>query len=465
VKISRKQLIISISALLILVCIASLVVFIVPLLGKSGQTDETTTIETRGSNPTLTPSPTPTPQPAGTPRLDRLEMVTDQAFGDGNNYVPNGWGVHKTRIVRTSTGDIFTVYISEGSHDNRTWHLMHRPPNGSWEEIKNGNAGAEPINIVLGPHDEIHLFTWPGTNAILDHLESTDLGKTWTSQTLPGKWIVDQGYGGAAINSQGDIIVFQTGADKPGAFLWSYYTPETNQWKFNSVQIDYRCTYAFFFPGNNNDLTITCMRDLLRDEIGYPPASGDFQYVFDESEYFYIKDINNPQPTQLVVKKVPPQSGQDYNLTYSSDAYMDTQGRTHILYNNLYSGPHHVIIQNGQVIKDVAIHQINQKYGNKMRITQDAAGRFYILWIDDNGSLYVLPGAADDTDGTNMEPVVKLNISKYPGCIDDDFCQIPTFTIPRSGNPRSNYIDGTYGNFNKVIYFRINLRGTNEGRS
>lgn len=464
-KISRKQLIIILSALLVIVCVF-LLVMVLGSLKNSSNHDQTTTVETVPAKPIPTPSPTPVPLPPGKPRLDRVEMVTDQAFGDGNTYVPNGWGVQKLRIIRMTTGDIFTVYISEGSGLNdRTWHLMHRPPAGGWTEIKSGDAGAEPVNIVRGLNDEIHLFTWPGAQGKLDHFESTDMGKTWTSTMLPGKWIVDQGYGGAAINDKGDLIVFQTGADKPGQFFWTYYTPQTNQWQFNQIQIDYRCTYAFFFPGNNNDLTITCMRDVKRAEIGYPPAGGDFDYVFDESEYFYIPNLSSPQATQLVVKKVPPQSDQDYDLTYASDSYMDTTGRTHILYNNLYDGPHEAIIQNGSVVKDVQLSMINQTSGNKVRMTQDAAGRFYLIWIDDHGRLYVAPGAASDTDGTQFETTVKLNISQDSGCTNDDFCMIPTFTVPRGGNPRLNYIDGVYGNFTKMYYFRVNLRGTNEGQT
>jgi hypothetical protein len=50
-----------------------------------------------------------------------------------------------------------------------------------------------------------------------------------------------------------------------------------------------------------------------------------------------------------------------------------------------------------------------------------------------------------------------LDISKYPGCTDDDFCLAPTFAAPRSGNALSDTLDGVYGNFTKQMYIRIQL--------
>src|SRR5690348_8498176 len=98
------------------------------------------------STTTFTPPSQPNAGPSqpGKPTLERLEQVTDQAFGTNNNYVPNSWGVHKSRIIRTSNGDIFIVYTSEGTDENnREWHLVRRDPNGGWAEVNHGNAGVE----------------------------------------------------------------------------------------------------------------------------------------------------------------------------------------------------------------------------------------------------------------------------------------------------------------------------------
>ncbi|MBA2392945.1 MAG: hypothetical protein H0V70_09405 [Ktedonobacteraceae bacterium] len=404
----------------------------------------------------------------GHPKLERLEQVTDQAFGQEDNYVPNSWGVHKNRIVRTSSGDIFTTYTSEGDgKGNRQWHLMHRSTSGNWDEVKSGNAGTEPINILRGPHDEIHVFAWPGDNGILNHFVSTNQGRSFKEDNIPGKWISqDQGYAGSGTNAKGNIVIFQTGNDKPGVFVWSYYNPDTQKWQFHTTTIDYRYTYAFFLPGDNNDLTITAMRDVHRQELNYPTApDGQFDYIFNAIKYFYIKDVTqqDSQLIQKVITDVQPKSDTDHDITYIVDTYIDTSGHVHILYDNQYDGGHHAILANGQVIKDV---RQNIDYAVKMRITQDSKGHFYIISTSQDGkALNVYPGIADDTDGTQLEPPTKLDISQFPGCEDYDFCHLPTFTVPRNGHALSDTIDGTYGNHSNEIYFRINLRGTGTAES
>jgi hypothetical protein len=410
----------------------------------------------------------PQPSSPGQPKLEKLEQVTDQAFGQEDNYVPNSWGSYKNRFIRTSGGDLFTVYISEGSDSSdRQWHLMHKAPNGSWQEIKSGDAGAEPINILRGPNDEIHLFAWPGDHGILQHFISTDIGKTFKEENIPGNWIKDdQGYSGGGINAKGDIVIFQTGNDKPGVFVWSYYNPDSQQWKFHTTTIDYRYTYAFFFPGDNNDLTFTAMRDVHRQLLNYPVSpDGQFDYIFNAIKYFYIKDVtqDNPQVLQKVVAQAAPQSDTDHDITYLVDTYIDTFGRVHILYYNLYDGAHHVIISQGNLIKD---ERQDIDYPDKMRITQDSKGHFYIISTSQDGNtLNVYPGTASDTDGTQLEAPVKLDISQFPSCSDYDFCHLPSFTVPRSGNPLSDIIEGTYGNHEKEIYFRINLRSNSSSSS
>jgi hypothetical protein len=420
---------------------------------------------------TSEPEPTVSPVPiVGVPTLTRLELVTSNAYGVDGDYVPNSWGVQKNRLIRTSNGDIFMVYISAGSGaNNRAWHLMRRDQQGVWQEVDTGNAGEEEVNILLGPHDQINLFVWPGAQGILDHIVSTDYGATFRTEQVPGQWIVDQGYSGSTIDPAGNMIIFQTGADIPGTFLWSYYSVQTQQWTFHTTSFDYRYTYAFFFlgtqhPGSTDDLTITAMRDVLRQELGYPEApSGDFDYIFNAIEYFHFADLSQATFQQLQVTQVQPQSNADADITYMLDSYVDSYGRTHIIYNDLYDRTHHVIIENGKVIENVLM---NVSSPLKVRITQDAAGHFYVITMSADGkALNIYPGTASDTDGTQLAAPVQLDISRLPGCNDYDFCHEPTFTIPRAGNANSNIVDGVYGNYNQEIYFQINLHGQSTSSS
>ena len=420
---------------------------------------ENGTHDTAGPNTAL-------PSQPGVPTLEDLDMVTNQAFGQNNVYVPNGWGVHKNRIIRTASGDLFTVYIQPGSKDtDREWHLMHKAPGGGWTDIQSGNAGTEEINIIRGANDSIHLFAWPGTANKLQHFVSTNLGQTFSNEFIPGNWamhtgVPEQGYSGSGTDSAGDIIFFQTGIDKPGYFNWTYYSPRTGTWNSQTSTIDIRYTYAFFFPGPNNDVSIVAMRDAHRAELGYNTSSG-FDYIFNALGYFYIPNVNHPSIQKTNIVQVEPQNDSDYTVTYLTDTYIDTQGRVHVLYANQYDGAHEAILIGGRVIKDVRL-DISQ--AKKMRMTQDSLGHYYIISMDASGNfINVYPGTAGDNDGTQLMAPTRLNIARFPGCSDDDFCNEPTFTVPRNGNAISDHIDGVYGNFTQVIHFRINLRSNGGG--
>src|SRR5712692_7534840 len=317
------------------------------------------------------------------PYLERLELVTDQALDEN---VPNGWGYHKSRIVRTLSGDIFVVYNTAGKGiSSREWRLVRRSPTGEWTQINQGNAGVEPINILRGPQDELNLFTWPDAGGTLQYIHSTDDGRTFTTSTIPGSWKAEQGYSGSGINAEGNMAVFQTDGDHPGHFLWAYYTPNDQQWHFHNNQLDYRYTYAYFMPGENNDLTITGMRDVEWSELGYQSVPESFGYVFNAIKYFYISNVFNPTLTGLLIKEEPPgvsgcsRSNCTSELTYLVDSYVDTEGCTHILYDDAYSGGHHAIVQNGVLIKDVPLRVANSF---KSRIIQDTTGRFYIIDVN-----------------------------------------------------------------------------------
>ncbi|GLV53773.1 hypothetical protein KDH_06240 [Dictyobacter sp. S3.2.2.5] len=458
-KISHKSAIILIASVLSLVAIVVLAMYLLGIKPSS---------ETASSHPFVTPRASA----PGKPELIKLEQVTDQAFGDEDTYVPNSWGAHKDRIIRTSKGDLFTTYTSQGDDQtDRVWHLMHKAPNKGWQEIQSGNAGTEPINIVLGKEDSIHLFAWPQTQGKLQHIYSTDNGATFKKEWIAGKWQTggEQGYSSVGVNDRGDIVIDQTGPDKPGIFNWAYFNADTNKWTFHSNTLDFRYTYAFLFPGYNNDLSFIATRDVQRHYLNLPQPSdmSSTPWIFNEVKYFHIDDVTASQPklTQVLIKEVKPQdpnNAEDHDLVYVTDSYVDTAGRMHILYLNEYDGLHQAIVEGGKIVKDVAMPNVD--FGQKVRITQDTQGHFYLISMGAQGAtLNVYPGSADDTDGTQLAPVVKFDISHFPGCEDYDFCHSPTFTVPRNGHQLSDTIDGVYGNHNHEYYFRIDLRGNSTG--
>lgn len=387
------------------------------------------------------------------PRIDRLETVATNVKGDGNTYVPYAWGYHKTRIVRLSTDDVYIPYITS---DNK-WHLMHRPPSGGWTEVDSGDAGAEPVNIVRGPQDDVHVFGWPGKQGTLNDVYTADNGKTFQTKTIPGFEQGTQGYAGAGANSKGDFVVLNTENDTPYEFWWSYYSAQTKQW--SSVHTDtpqYGYSYAFVFPGENNDLIFSAMRDVHWSTLGYQ-ASGDFDYVLNEIRNFTYSDVTNPQMQTFQVKEEIPHGGSPNEMTYEEDAYIDMKGIMHIIYEDANTGGmREALVSNGGVTKDVSIPS-SDIYKN--RIIQDTTGKFYLITMS-NASLIVTPAAAGDTDGTQFGSPVTLSLGNQPGCDDWDFCLNPTLTVPRSGNPVSDVVDGVYSNMGKLYYFRLLLRDT-----
>jgi hypothetical protein len=403
----------------------------------------------------ITPvKPTPPVKPI-TPVKLTLERVEVAANNVSDGGATDYWGQHKSRIIRTSTDDIFFTYKTSATD----FAVMHRGPGTRrWTQVYTGTAGYEPVNILEGANDSINVFFWPNDGTTLKWAHSADNGKTFQTDTIPGAFPGGQGYSGAGANSQGVMTVFKTGDYQPGEFAWAVYNPSTNQWQFAVTLIDYRYTYAFFLPGENGDLSITAILDVPQTTIAGCGSDRNV-YIYTELKYYHIPDIFNPtQPTETVLKKEachnPPIDSNTVDIiVYGTDSYLDTQGRIHVLYvdtNN--GGAHHAIIQNGQVIKDVPV-KVPDPYRD--RIIQDTSGRFYLLGMHKGSSMLSIQSGTDsDTDGTHLAPPVSIDLgSKYP------MTGWGTFRIasPRTGTALANYLDGHYQSGNSIIYFRVKL--------
>jgi hypothetical protein len=390
-----------------------------------------------------------------TPTLVSNEVVASDAFGDGSTYIPNGWGYQKTRIIRNSTGDIFVTY----SNSKTQYAVMHRAPSGGWTQVNTGDQGSEPVNILRGPNDEIHVFPFPGETTLND-VASKDEGKTFTTTAIAGQWENSQGYWGAGTNAAGDMVIMQTENDQPYNFWWATLNPSTSQWTFHTATPPSGYSYVFVLPGAS-DISVVGMRDVHWSTLGLP-AGGTFDYVFNELHLFHIASFADSTMTDYSLKEEQPGSNAPNEILYTLDSYLDTQNRLHILYWDANDQSDHVaLVQNNALTKDVAIKLASPW---KARMIQDTTGRFYILSID-NSTLDVYPGSAADTDGTQYDAAVALNLTNA-GCNDDwDFCLPITLANPRSGVPLANYVDGIYGKGTDVYYFRVQLTNSSSSSS
>jgi|GEM_PF-2980707 len=405
------------------------------------------------------------PHASSAPYFEIMELVSANADGDNTNGGA-GWGPMANRIVRMSNGDLYTTYNSPNGDDvtTRIWYLARRDAvTGTWQTVANGGPVRESAQVLRGPKDSLHVVAAPG--GLPADSYSTD-GVHFAAAAIPGSWETSAyDYLATAISPDGDTYVFTSnGSEQPGLQQSSYYSVHDGQWYPFTNQIDYRYTYIFAFPQNSGKLAFVATRDVQWQTLGYsqPPSSGD-SYVFNAFKYFYTANITSAPVKGLLLKEEPPASPGQYVIASISDAYMDDQGRLHIIYS--FGGPdtvdewgaeftgRHMIVQDGKVIKDVALPG-NFPDPFLARITQDTQGNYYIFSIY-GGNAYMLQ--EDNVDGTSEVPVTVIPMPNY-ACNGDGAGSF--IATPRSGTPIADYVDGVCdaGSGSKQwVYFRLRL--------
>ncbi len=415
------------------------------------------------------PPPTPTvlldPLPASTPlfghiavpAVERLEIVTASAVtGDGGN----AWGPHKTRLVRTSAGRLFTAYMTAGSGSfARQWNLAERNGTG-WQTVATGTAGKDPVNLLVGSDDRLHIVGWPGGLPKL--WSSTDSGAgllKLVSESVPGSWVkTDWPYAAATISPADDLYVLQSLGQQPGELRWARFSASTNNWSFHRTLLDHGYRYAYLFGEAAGQLSLVAGRDVTWATLSYMQP-GTFNYVFNAIKYWRTPDAAVQSLTELLVDEEAPNATFRFVESFQRDAYLDTYGRTHVLYTVV--GPstagveqtRHAIIKAGAVIKDVAAPS---GLGTRARIIQDTVGRFYLMsgWDNNGGEIRIYP--ADSVDGTQLGQLVTLNVSPYqvrfPGLM---------LAAPRTGTALADYVDAMFPagtSADQWVYVRVRLR-------
>ncbi|MBA4387322.1 MAG: hypothetical protein C0404_05030 [Verrucomicrobia bacterium] len=409
------------------------------------------------------------------PRIEQLEVVTTNAVvGDGGN----NWGGHQTRITRTKDG-VFTAYTTGQSdppgapwraYDGspRYWKLALRTETG-WKVIAEDKSGREPVNLMAGPDGRLHIIAWPDG---IPHLWSgmpSNGAIVIKGTPIPGPWVVNNWpYGAAGISLKGDIALVQsTTEEAPGRFIWGYLQSGTNKWQTGSVPVQHRHCYSYILPEGDGRLSFTSTRDVLSPALGYKKSSTTHSlgYVFNRLGYWTTDDVFRKPMIELQVDESVP--SKEYSEVWacgtSVDTYVDTKGRTHVLY--FFMGPdtrgkqfiRHAVVENGKVVKMVQLPEELSQYfvgaGEKdkpkfCRMLQDSTGRFYLL-----GTTAIIP--SDSEDGTKPGKPVPLELNdhmvEYSGI---------AVSSPRGGTPPSDIIDCVFptAGGKQVVYFRLRLR-------
>lgn len=411
-------------------------------------------------------------QAAGnTPYLERLEVVTANAGSTDNSNGGNEWGYHKSRIVRTSDGNLYTVIQAPGTDDlHKEWQLFKRMGDNNWQKINSGVAGREPVNILAGPQNELYIIGWPDGHPKM--WTSVDGGKTFTSQGIPGTWVTtDWPYSAASITPSGDIYLVQTVGgtgnccSAPGYFYWAYYNRSTGQWCNTKVaQYDNRDTYAFLLPTDSGQLTIVGARTGEWANFGYtqPAASGGFNYVYNAVREWNTSNVDTTPLTANIIKEVSQNNG-EYINAFQNDVYRDMSGRIHTLYTyrdastgatadstGTYTGYQAVADQNGTLVKNVPLTGIY--FPNTARMIQDTTGSYWIITAGNNNTLEV--AQADPTNGTSLNPYVTIPLAGY------NAGGVTFIAAPRNGSTLQDFVDGVVPLNNGAgwLYYRLRLR-------
>ncbi len=414
---------------------------------------------------------------AGSPVLVQEDLVTGSA-----SSVPsaNGWGAQGDRLVRASNGDLYTVYLADGSDsDHFRWVLAkERAGTTSWQTAAEGVTASEPGNppqVLLAPSGTVYVVTissWdsPGAGAPQIWDSASD-----TTRVIPGHWLTGDEmrragplYPSAGIDAKGNIYVWEDvpcasftyadgravkcrSANSPGTYYWAFLSAADGRWHAEQWQSDYRQAYNFLLAQSTSDLVVIGTRDIRQAPAEAPyacPGSGG--YCFDQVRAAKWTDLSRPAASLTVVRTAQDAPGYGGGLRASAeDAYVDTDGRAHVLASVVDASTkgsyesHHLIIDASGAVKDVEYAGV--PYPNLSRILQDRSGRFWIYSVGPDlatghgCNAFIAGGMPGDTDGTELG---KVTVIPFSGSYDCSTEERNFDASPRSGTARTNFIDG-----------------------
>ena len=403
--------------------------------------------------PTARPQIKNTPQPESgiepiRVQQSEVELITNNADSG------NAWGGHQSRIVHTQDG-IFTAYITSGTDEfSKQWHLVQRQDDGTWAEMAVGNVGGQPANLLAGPDGTLYLIGWPN-----------GLGTLWTgnpengklemvSSPIPNQASGNYPYTSAGINVEGVLcILSSTGGENPvGWFNWSCYHPESGEWITQVNKLDFRYCYTYVFPGPDGQLSLISTRDVRWQVLGYEQPQDAFDYVFNAYGLWHTENTSDVSMERVYLLAEEPND--QYPFVYldaQQDAYLDTQGRMHIIYriqgpstNNESVSRHAILSTNGNLIVDLPLPQ---EAGEFSRIFQDKKERYYL--IGSAGFLYPM-----DRNGIELGEPVQLDFARY----DVEYSGFG-LSVPRTGTPLSDVLDVVFPTNGGTdwVYFQLDF--------
>jgi hypothetical protein len=226
----------------------------------------------------------------------------------------------------------------------------------------------------------------------------------------------------------------------PGAFLWACRSSPDGPWDFHKTPLDYRHCYTYVLPEGKR-LALVATRDVLWSTLGAATPPGAFEYAFNQIHAYSTADRRTAALVPALVREeVPTPQYPEALANAQIDAYLDTEGRLHVLYTLAGQSTagvrqtRHALLINGRVIADVALPE-----RGFWRITQDSTGRFWALY--GTGARFAVYPALS-TDGLQLGQPTVLDLGteqvRYSGM---------AIAAPRAGVPWGHH----HGGFPRVV--------------
>lgn len=429
---------------------------------------------------------------AAAPRLLEVDLVSGNA-----SSVPsaNGWGAHGDRVVRTPGGDLYTTYVTTGRDaDHFGWVLAKRRAGSlRWSTVASGATAHQPRNppqVLLAGGVVYVIAISPWDSAAKGAPEIWD-STSRTTTVIPGHWLTDEDmlragalYPSAGVDATGNLYVWEDvpcpsftsaggqtvhcqSTNVPGTYLWAYRSAMDGTWHSRQVQSPARQTYNFLLARSPMELRVLGTRDIAQSEAPHTCRNGS-GYCFDQTllARWTAPDILPSSITIARAARDAPGYEGDHRAS-AEDAYVDSDGRTHVLVSLIDATTngtwenHHLVIDPNGAVSDT---QYQVPYSNTSRIVQDSRGRFWIFsvgpYLDGHHCAAFIAGSGPgDTSATSLGP---LSVLSFGGSYDCSSVERNFAVAPRSGTSRADYLDGvveTNGG-RDWVHYRISLPAT-----
>ncbi|MFZ5940204.1 MAG: T9SS type A sorting domain-containing protein [Bacteroidota bacterium] len=389
------------------------------------------------------------------PFIDPPGIVSNNtSTGDG----ANSWGGHQCSIVRSTSGEIFTVYTIAGSSDlNRIFRLAVKEGD-DWVVIAEGESGREPAQLLIAPDNRLFVVCWlDGSPRIWI---SDTAGRNFSSSAIPGDWNPNDNwpYLSAGIDQTGRLFVLASGGGKPGYFKIAFRDLQTGEWSaVKKIPLDYRYCYTYLIPRDDDGLYMASLRDVLWSDLGYEQPAASFDYCFNAVKSWYSPQITDMEFAEILVHEEEPEPlypQPDISFNYNGDFYVDTHHRTHVIcpVTGASTGGKICLAHYIYDGKDFIISTDLPAGIKNCRLIQNEDGKFFLITFS-QAQLALYP--ASDANGLVLESPWLFDLAGHEVRYSNLHLAAPRCGVPLSGEVDLVYPSGVSSN--EWIHVRLHL--------